>query len=79
MIKRNLYLKIFSIFMTLIIFSSNSTIVANASNDDFYAQYSGSTTASWGYKPNCTFTVNKIVGDKFRGTFSATNLGKYNE
>ena len=65
MIKRNLYLKIFSIFMTLIIFSSNSTIVANASNDDFYAQYSGSTEASWGYKPNCTFTVNKIVGDKF--------------
>lgn len=40
-------------------------------------QYSGSTQASWGYKPNCTFTVNKIAKDRFRGTFSATNIGSY--
>lgn len=77
--KKNVQLKFFSVFMVLIILCSNFPIAANASNNDFYAQYSGSTTASYGYKPNCTFTVNKIVDDKFRGSFSATNLGKYNE
>lgn len=51
---------------------------AFASEQEVLAQYSGSITANYGYKPNCTFTVNKIVGDKFRGPFSATNLGKYN-
>ena len=54
MIKKSLHLKIFSIFMILIVFCSNFAIVANASDNDFYAQYSGSTTASWGYKPYCT-------------------------
>ena len=39
--------------------------ITMANTKQCYAQYSGSTTASWGYKPNCTFTVNKIVGDKF--------------
>lgn len=51
---------------------------AFASEQEVLAQYSGSTTASWGYNPNCTFTINKIVGNKFRGSFSATNLGRYN-
>lgn len=46
-------------------------------NENVYAQYSGSTEASWGYKPYCTFTVNKIVNNKFIGRFSATNLGQY--
>lgn len=50
---------------------------AFASEQEVLAQYSGSTTASYGYKPNCTFTVNKIVDDKFRGNFSAANLGQY--
>ncbi len=59
-------------------FSCNLALASNADHD-YYVQYSGSTDASWGYHPNCTFTVNKIVGDKFRGAFSATNLGKYNE
>lgn len=77
--KKNVQLKIFSIFMVLIILCSNFPMVANASNNDFYVQYSGSTTASCGYNPDCTFTINKIVGNKFRGSFSATNLGKYNE
>lgn len=53
------------------------TVYANDS-EGVYCQYTGSTTASWGYKPNCTFTVNKIVGDKFKGSFVATNLGSYN-
>lgn len=75
--KKNVQLKILSVFMVLIILCSNFPIVANASNNDFYAQYSGSTTASWGYKPDCTFTINKIVGNKFRGNFSAQNIGKY--
>lgn len=53
------------------------TVYADDS-EGVYCQYTGSTTASWGYKPNCTFTVNKIVGDKFKGSFVATNLGSYN-
>lgn len=39
--KKNVQLKIFSVFMVLIILCSNFPIVANASNNDFYAQYSG--------------------------------------
>lgn len=77
MIKKSLHLKIFSIFMILIVFCSNFAIVANASDNDFYAQYSGSTTAGWGYKPDCIFTINKIVGNRFRGNFSAQNIDKY--
>lgn len=75
--KKNVQLKIFSNFMVLIILCSNFPMVANANNNNFYAQYSGSTMASWGYNPDCTFTINKIVGNKFRGSFSAQNIGKY--
>lgn len=53
------------------------TVYADDSNN-VYCQYTGSTTANWGYKPNCTFTVNKIVGDKFKGSFSAQNINPYN-
>lgn len=63
--------------MILIMLSSNLTIVAKANDDVFYAQYSGSTDASWGYKPYCTFTINKIVGNRFRGTFSAQNMDSF--
>ena len=38
--------KNFSVFMVLIILCSNFPIVVNASNNDFYAQYSASTDAS---------------------------------
>lgn len=44
--KMNVQLKIFSVFMVLIILCSNFPIVVNASNNDFYAQYSASTDAS---------------------------------
>ena len=77
MIKRNRCLKIFSFFLILIMLSSNLTIVAKANDDVFYAQYSGSTSASWGYNPDCTFTINKIVGNRFSGTFSAQNMDSF--
>lgn len=63
MIKRNRRLNIFSFFMILIMLSSNLTIVAKANDDVFYAQYSGSTSASWGYNPYCTFTIDEIVNN----------------
>ena len=69
-----------SIFLILLTFipTSNITCYANQNDDsEYYAQYSGSTDASWGYKPYCTFTVTKIVNNKFIGRFSATNLGQY--
>lgn len=57
--KKNICKKILAIFITLIIFCCNFTVVARANENKFYAQYSGSTTSDWGYKPNCTFTINK--------------------
>ena len=69
-----------SIFLILLTFipTSNITCYANQNDDsEYYAQYSGSTDASWGYKPYCTFTITKIVNNKFIGRFSATNLGQY--
>lgn len=72
--------KFLSITLSVILMLSIIPLTVYADDsDNVYCQYIGSTTANWGYKPNCTFTVNKIVGDKFRGSFSATNLGKYNE
>lgn len=44
----------------MIIFCCNFTVVARANENKFYAQYNGSTTSIWGYKPNCTFTINMV-------------------
>ena len=69
-----------SVFLILLTFVSTSNITCYANQSDsseYYAKYSGSTTATYGYKPNCTFTIIKIVDNKFIGRFSATNLGKY--
>ena len=63
--------------LILSIISSISPALCYAQSDDFYAQYSGSTDASWGYKPYCTFTINKIVGNRFRGTVSAQNMDSF--
>ena len=71
--------KFLSITLSVILMLSIIPLTVYADDsDNVYCQYTGSTTASWGYKPNCTFTVNKIVGDKFKGSFVATNLGSYN-
>lgn len=69
---------IISIIFTLSIIISNSSMLCCAqTNNNFYAQYSGSTDASWGYNPDCTFTINKIVGNRFSGTFSAQNMDSF--
>lgn len=71
--------KFLSITLSVILMLSIIPLTVYADDSEgVYCQYTGSTTASWGYKPNCTFTVNKIVGDKFKGSFVATNLGSYN-
>lgn len=58
--------KFLSITLSVILMLSIIPLTVYADDsDNVYCQYTGSTTASWGYKPNCTFTVNKIVGDKF--------------
>lgn len=41
-------------------------------DEEILAQYSGSTTASYGYHPNCTFTIYDISNGRFRGNFSAS-------
>lgn len=72
--------KIIALMLSVLIFlTSMAPITVFAKdNQDILAQYTGSTTASYGFKPDCTFIINKIVDGKFRGAFSATNLGKYN-
>lgn len=66
------------IITSLILVLNSASYISYASDSgDFFAQYSGSTEASWGYKPNCTFTINKIVDNRFRGRFAASNLGSY--
>ena len=54
---------IVSVILVLSVMSSAGNMLCYAQTDDFYAQYSGSTDASWGYKPNCTFTINEIVNN----------------
>ena len=66
------------ILLVIILTLTSFPIIASASNsNDFYCQYSGSTTASYGYKPYCTFTINKIVGNRFSGTFLAQNMDSF--
>lgn len=77
MLNNKIVIKIFSIFLVISIIWGNETIIANADTNNYYAQYSGSTSASWGYNPNCTFTIDKIVGNRFRGTFSAQNMDSF--
>ncbi len=62
------------LIFTLVLIMLPTSIYAD---DNFYVQYSGSTQANWGYEPDCTFTVNKIVDGKFTGRFSASNIGAY--
>lgn len=57
--------------------STSAMLCYAQTSENFYAQYSGSTDASWGYKPYCTFTINRIENNVFRGRFSASNLGSY--
>ena len=61
----------------LILLTVITPIPVFAEEQEILAQYSGSTTASYGYKPYCTFTINKIENNQFIGSFSATNLGQY--
>lgn len=53
------------ILSVLILLASISPITVFAEQQDILAQYTGSTTASLEYKPYCTFTVTKIVNNKF--------------
>lgn len=70
--------KFLSITLSVILMLSIIPLTVYADDsDNVYCRYTGSTTASWGYKPNCTFTVNKIVNNKFIGRFSVINFEKY--
>lgn len=70
--------KVILIILCIVLVISTNPFVSLANEEnDFYAQYSGSTSASWGYNPSCTFTINKIVGNRFRGSFSAQNIDPY--
>lgn len=73
--------KILSVILTVVMICNAilpcTLSLASDADENYYVQYSGSTDASWGYHPNCTFTVNKIVDNRFKGSFSASNLGTY--
>lgn len=70
--------KYICIIVTILIFVNIIYLPATSfAEETTCITYTGSTTANYGYKPDCTFTINKIVGNKFRGNFSAQNIGKY--
>lgn len=66
---------LYVIFSVLILIETTPTCAFAAQNND-YAQYSGATVSN-GYNVNCTFTITKIVNNRFRGAFSATGIGQY--
>ena len=51
--------------------------LASDADENYYVQYSGSTDASWGYHPNCTFKLTTVKNNRFRGVFSVSNIGMY--
>lgn len=70
--------KMLVIITSLILVLNSASYISYASDSgDFFAQYSGSTEASWGYKPNCKFTLNSIKENRFKGEFAADRLGVY--
>ncbi len=77
MINKAINKVILTILCIVLVISTSPFVSLGNEENDFYAQYSGSTSAGWGYTPNCTFTINKIAGNRFRGTFSAQNIDKY--
>ena len=69
--------KTISFLLSLFIIFSMMTLIENVYADDELISYSGSTTASWGYTPHCTFTLTNVKNSRFRGIFIASNLGNY--
>lgn len=70
--------RIVSMLLAIVMVFSNSIVLFNAlAEDDVLAIYSGSTQADYGFTPNCTFRINKVVGNEFRGSFAAENLSVY--
>jgi|GEM_PF-656714 len=65
------------IIIAMFMVPNNLVAFADANTNDYFMQYNGSTTASYGYRPNCTFTIYKMVNGRFKGNFTATNLGSY--
>lgn len=56
---KNYIKNIISILLAINIAIFGAPKIIMAESKEYYAQYSGSTTSDWGYKPNCTFTINK--------------------
>ena len=69
--------QVLSILFTFIIIVCSTTVVYCNDYDTIIAQYRGSTVASYGYNPFCTFTITKISAHRFRGTFSAQNIASF--
>ncbi len=71
-------LKIVMSLFLIVVLISVSVPFAYGENESVIGTYTGTTTASWGYEPHCIFIINRIVDNKFRGQFIASNLGNYN-
>ena len=68
---------IFSLIIIISPLVQNADIALCEERETYYAQYSGNAHSTWGMTPHCVFTINNIVGDKFRGTFAVSNIGNY--
>lgn len=67
---------IFLLSMALLINTTQGVLYADDSQD--YLVYTGNTNAYHNmFHPTCIFTIYKMRDNKFKGFFSATNLGAY--
>ncbi len=72
--------KIISIIISAIIIIQNIlfgiTVYASDTTNDYIYKYSGETHSN-GYNVTCTLTITQVIGERFRGTFSAEGISIY--
>lgn len=72
--------KTISIIISAIIIIHNIlfgiTVYASDTTNDYIYKYSG-VTHSNGYNVTCTLTITQVIGERFRGTFSAEGISIY--
>lgn len=66
----------FSVFMTIVIIISSVSVAFVAKAEDYIARYTGSTQSN-GMNISCTFQINEIADNRFRGVFSDSGTGIY--
>ena len=64
------------VLIAIVIIISSVSIAFVAKAEDYIARYTGSTQSN-GMNISCTFQINEIADNRFRGTFSAQNMDSF--